>query len=411
MRQTRLKRYSVRRNIKAVAIVVISFAIITGCSGTAQHETKLPALAQEQSIKSVKAAKIFKQKIADPIEHSADVESSVQLDILSKANGTISQILKKRGDKIKEGEVLVKLVSADAKLQKEKADLAVKVARDALTKAKRENGNAIQKAELGLSEVTRSYNKMRNDYDSGLVTQEQLDQAEAQLNNAQLDFEQLKQRLNISDTTGSLTNTLISQRQVNQDMANLEIRAPGNGVLTEMPIEVGMSLQSGTKIGVIQKLDPIIIVAQLNDEDAKLVRSKTEVTYYVQGNTQMYRGKISYLADIIDPQTKTYELDLEVPNRNMDLKPGMKLRILLTEEQELNVITVPTYSVLTEGENTFVFVLKGDTAEKRRVQLGRINEPYQEVINGIKEGELVLVSGLNQLKDKEKVRVTAVEGQ
>lgn len=92
-------------------------------------------------------------------------------------------------------------------------------------------------------------------------------------------------------------------------------------------------------------------------------------------------------------------------NADRKLKPGMKAQVLLTDDNDQVVVTVPTLSVVREGSETFVFVLVGDTAEKRKVELGRLNETIQEIISGVKEGEQLIVSGQNQLKDKEKVQL------
>ncbi|MNG36192.1 hypothetical protein D3C84_1231420 [compost metagenome] len=66
---------------------------------------------------------------------------------------------------------------------------------------------------------------------------------------------------------------------------------------------------------------------------------------------------------------------------------------------------------MKEGDDAFVFVLSGDTVEKRSIKLGRLNEPNQEVVSGLKEGELVVKTNPSQLINKEKVQMTAVEEQ
>jgi HlyD family secretion protein len=176
-----------------------------------------------------------------------------------------------------------------------------------------------------------------------------------------------------------------------------------------MPLETGMSLQMGANVGVIQKLDPIKIKAQLSVEETNRLKDKKELTYYLPETTQKYKGSISYLSKVIDPKTNAYEVNLEVPNKDVTLKPGMKVWLQLTDEKDQTGLTVPTYSLVKEGEENFVFVLAGDLVEKRKVQLGRLNEPFQEVISGVKEGERVVVSSPDQLKDKEKIGVTTNE--
>ncbi|WP_052476259.1 efflux RND transporter periplasmic adaptor subunit [Cohnella kolymensis] len=398
-----------RRNVKGFGVVALSFAMFTGCTPSSAPDPEPAASTQSQQLLAVKASKASKLKIADPIEHHAEVESSVQIEVLAKAEGDVGQILKKRGDMVKEGDIILRITSDDARMEKERADLAVSAAQHALTKARRDAANSINKMELALAEMTRNYNKAKNDYDSGLVTKAELDQLEYQYTNAKLDYQQLKIGSDVSDLTDSLKNAQLSQKIVYQTLANLEVKAPVSGILSEMAVDNGMTVSMGAKVGLVEKLDPIRITAQLTDEQADLLRGKTEVTYYIPGTTDYYKGKISFLAEVIDPESKTYQLEVDVPNPEMKFKPGLKLRVQLTEEQEGIVVSIPTYSVLTEGEDTYVFVLNGDIVEKRKVRLGRQNEPYQEVLAGVNEGELVVITGLGKLKDKQKVQLASVE--
>ncbi|MEX2461060.1 MAG: efflux RND transporter periplasmic adaptor subunit [Paenibacillaceae bacterium] len=416
--------------LKKVSILAISLTFIAGCTETAPVEPVPKVTAQQQALKSVKVTKIIKQKITDPLKRAADVQSSVSFGIIVKAGGDIKQILKKRGDMVREGEVIVRLNSGDAKFQKENASLAVKTAQDAIKRAKEqakvemnnkklELSSTIQKMEQALFDLGRSYNKMRNDYDVGLVTKDQLYQTEVQLNNNRLDLDQLKLKKNTLELSESQPPELETQlkyaqnslKQVEESMTYLDVKAPVSGILTETSLETGMTLQAGNNIGLIQKLDPIKIKGYLTEEESKLVSSKTELTYYLPETTKKSKGKISFLSKVIDPETKAYEINLDVPNKEMILKPGMKLWIQLTDEADQIALTVPTYSIVKDGDNAFVFVLKSDSVEKRKVQLGRLNEPNQEVLHGVDEGEMVVISNINQLIDKEKVQWVAVNAQ
>ncbi|WP_240418182.1 efflux RND transporter periplasmic adaptor subunit [Paenibacillus periandrae] len=427
MRKKRRRPY--RQVVKTVSILAISFTIIAGCSETIPLSHETSATVQEQPLKSVKLYKVGKQKIGDPVEHAADVLSSVQFDIIAKAGGDIGQVLKNREEWVQEGEVIVRVNSVDANFEKEKAMLAVETIKTAITKSrekarkdmetqKRELNNSILKLEMGLGDMTRNYNKLKNDYEVGKATKAQLYQMDVQLRNAQMDLDQLKQRQkqsiqdsgdSLSDMETQLKSAQLSLQQVEQSMSYLDIKSPASGILTGMNLEAGMTLQPGSKIGLIQKLDPIKIKAMLSTEEAKYVSNKTELTYYLPGTTQKYKGRISFLSKVIEPESKAYEINLDVPNKEMTLKPGMKVWLQLTEEQDQIVLTVPTYSIVKQGEDSYVYVLVGDSVEKRKLQLGRVNEPDQEVLSGVSEGEQVVISNPSQLRDKEKVQRAAVE--
>jgi HlyD family secretion protein len=117
------------------------------------------------------------------------------------------------------------------------------------------------------------------------------------------------------------------------------------------------------------------------------------------------KGSVVYLSDVMNSQTKAYSLELEVPNAERKLKPGSKAQVLLTEENEQVVTVVPTLSIVREVGDSYVFILKGDVVEKRKVELGRLSETNQEIISGVQPDEMLVTSGQHQLKDQEKVQV------
>ena len=152
-------------------------------------------------------------------------------------------------------------------------------------------------------------------------------------------------------------------------------------------------------------MDPVKIRSLLTAQAAELVRGKSELQFYVPGSDRMYVGQITYLADVIDTQTNTYELNLSVANPDFSLKPGVKVQIRLTEAEEEQVVAVPTLSIVREGAENFVFVLNGDKAEKRKIELGRLKELHQEILSGVQAGEQLIVSGQHQLVDGEQVEI------
>lgn len=427
MRQKRRKPHL--RTGRIACILTLSVGILAGCSDTVVTSTDATSVYKDQVVPSIKAFKVIKQKIGEPLERTAEVQSSAQFIVLSKAVGDIEQVLKKRGDMVQEGDVIVKLKSSEALIQRDSAAAAITAIQEAIEKAKvkaqketenqrTEMSNAIQKMELNMTTLLRSYNKMKNDYDIGLATKAQLYQMETQMMNARMDLDQLKKKqgqLEPVDATSALESQLkaaqVALQQLNQSMQNLEVKATVSGVLTEMPLETGMAVQSGTQVGIIQRLDPIKIKAQLTEDETKLVGSKTEMSYSLTGNATKFKGPISYLAKVMDPESKSYEINLEVPNKDILLKPGMKVKLQMSDDKDQIVVTVPTYSIVKEGESAFVYVVSGDIVEKRSIKLGRLNEPNQEVTSGLKEGELVVKNNPSALIDKAKVQMTAVEAQ
>lgn len=419
MSGNRWERSNWEKSLKLVGAVALSVAVFSGCSAAGKKDEA--ATAQEQQVKPVKVATIAKQKISEPLEQVADVLPIVQLDIIAKVGGDVVEIVKKRGELVNAGDVILRLDPTDIQISKDKAVIGLKNGQESLDKAKRElttskveTKNGIAKLERSQQEQTRYFNKIKNDYDNGLVSKTELDQAETQLKNTQMDLDVLKQKLQTLETTNNLSSleyqinsTNLQLQEIERTLANLQVKAPVNGILADMPAVVGQTINAGFKAGQVQQLNPIKFKAQLTEEGARLVRGKKELVYYVPDTEMKGSAGIEFLSDVLDSQSKSYEIELQVDNKSLALKPGMKVQLQLTTEDEQVVVTVPTLSVVREGSESFVFILNGDTVEKRKVQLGRLSDLNQEVTSGVKEGEKLVVSGQNQLKDKEKVQAAA----
>jgi HlyD family secretion protein len=412
---------TLKQGSKLITVVLLTTALAVGCTSEKKADPNNKTATQEQQMKSVKVAKITKQNIGDPLEQVGDVVSSIQLDVMVKGNGEVMEILKKRGETVAKGDVLFKLDPIDVQLQKEQSQLAIKSAEAQLTKAREDlvNGktelqNSITKIQQAANELEKAYNNTHNEYDLGAATKQQLEQAETQLNNMKLDLESLRKKLKTLETTNSLApvevqleSAQLNNRSADRSLSNLEVKAPVGGVLTDLNVEVGMALAPGFKAGQVQQTDPVKIKSTLTEAAAALVRGKKELTFYISGSTDKRKATISFLSDIMDASTKSYSLELDVPNSDKKLKPGSKAQILLTDDAEQIVTAVPTLSIVREGSDSFVFILVGDTVQKRKVELGRLKDTNQEVLSGVKPDEALVISGQHQLKDQEKVQVAA----
>ncbi|WP_010278407.1 efflux RND transporter periplasmic adaptor subunit [Paenibacillus senegalensis] len=401
---------------KAITAVILSSAILAGCTAPApEAESANP----EGQVKKVRIQEVGKLPIGQPLEQVADLVPSLQMGVFAKANGDVTQLLKQRGDYVSEGEVIARLDSSDVLLQRQKGELGIKASEAQLSQARQDynNGltelrNSISKMESAIDEIQKNYNKMRNNYDLGLVTQFEVEQMETQLNNQLKDLEILQQQLQTMESTNPLAalevqleTSRLSIQEIDRNLQYYEIKAPLSGYLTQLPIVENMTLSPGTQVGQIEQLNPIKLVANLSEEAAEYLRGKEQVSFRVPGIEEIQTGTVTYLAEVMDTTTRTFELNVEAANDEGLLRPGTRTYIQLSGEEEREVIAVPTSSIVREGPDTFVFVLVGDTAEKRQVQLGRLNGLDQEIVSGLNAGESLIVSGQHQLTDQEKVEL------
>lgn len=403
--ETRHKGAIGKKAAKTIAILTLAAVIAAGCSsGNQEQGAETPSGSEASAIKQVKVETVEKVQISDPLEQVADVLASAQVSVIAKTSADVREVLKERGEAVQAGDVIVELDDTDALLQQKQALLGYESARQSLSSGRKQWEHNVAKMEQMVSQATKTYNKMRNDYDAGLVDKATLDQAEDAWKNARDELAMLKET-SVDALELQVESSQLSVELSERALAHYKIAAPISGVLTRLDVQDGMTVGAGTPIGEIQQLDPIKVRALLTAQAANAVRSKTELQFYVPGQKTMYTGQITYLADVIDTQSNAYELNLSVGNADLSLKPGMKVQVLLTEAAEEQVVAIPTLSVVREGADNYVFVLEGDTVARRHVELGRLNGLYQEVVDGIEVGDQLVVSGQHQLKDGEQVEV------
>ncbi|KRE69845.1 RND transporter [Paenibacillus sp. Soil750] len=411
--------FMIKQSTKIFGVLALSAAIAVGCSSTPAVSPAATTAAQ-QGDKVVKTAKVTKQKIGEPLEQVGDVVSSVQLDIIAKSGGEVVEILKKRGDIVEKGEVLFRLDPTDVLIQKDLNAVSIKGAQAGLTAAKQNTSNGIEdakdrvaKMESAVSDLEKAYSRVHNEYDLGTAAKSDLEQMETKLNNSKKDLASERRSLKTMQETNSLAqaqssleSAQVNAKNIERALSNLEVKAPASGVLTDLNVTVGQTVAPGGRVGEVQQTNPVKIKSQLSEESANLVRGKSELTFYIPGVTTKAGAKVTYLSDVINGQSKAYDLELEVPNPEGKLKPGSKAQVELTKEDEQNVPVIPSLSIVREGGNNFVYVVSGDKVQKRKLELGRLNETNQEVISGVKEGEILVISGQHQLKDQDTVKVS-----
>ena len=403
----------------AAVSILLSAALAAGCSLQPAATEEAQAAQEQQQIKTVKTAKVGKTKIGEPLEQVADILASVQIDVFAKTSAEVEAIRKRRGDWVEAGETIVQLKQDDAQLALQSAELGLRSAQrtyatadEDIANQKLQMKNQIARMEQQVKDLRETYNYLLNEFEAGNVTQRELDQTAANLQLLESDLELLKKqqaametKLTLEQYEIQLKQAQLQYEQAERQMAHYNMTAPIGGLLTELPLEVGMTTQPGAMAFQIVQTDPLKIKAELTQASAGMVRGKTELAFYVPGTTEPAQAKVTFLSPVMSAATKSYTLELEVPNKDHALMPGMKAQVRLSEEEDQVVVAVPTSSIVREGSENYVFILKGDAVERRRVELGRINETMQEVLSGVSEGEDLVISGQHQLNDQEKVQL------
>lgn len=214
-----------------------------------------------------------------------------------------------------------------------------------------------------------------------------------------------------------LKNWDISDEQVRalaqsgESRRTLTFRSPVSGIVMEKKAVQGMRFMPGDSLYQVADLSSVWVVADVYEQDIALVKTgsmaKVSITAYPD---RTFEGRITYVYPTMKPETRTVPVRLEIANPGHLLKPAMFAQVELPIGGKAKVLTVPLSAVIDSGTRRIVLVqLAEGRFEPREVKLGNRTDNYVEVMDGVKDGEQVVVTA-NFLIDAESNLRGALSG-
>ena len=255
--------------------------------------------------------------------------------------------------------------------------------------------------------------------DAGGLTS-QLAQLEAQEALAKTTFER-QQRLweqNIGSEIQYLeakTNYEAVQNSVNQlrsQLAKTVVRAPFSGVIDEVISEEGEVVAPGqSRLFRLINLSDMYITAAVPEAYLGSIKKGTEVMVEIQATGTSFRSTVRQVGNFVNPNNRTFEIQVAVPENSEEIKPNLIATVKLNDYTSEDAIIIPE-SVMqknSEGENV-VFIVRKESdsigvTERRILETGRTYENSVEVLSGLQQGELLVVSGARSIQEGERVMI------
>ena len=187
------------------------------------------------------------------------------------------------------------------------------------------------------------------------------------------------------------------------------IAAPIDGVLNRIPVEQGEYVAPGKEVGEIVDIDVAKVVVQVPERDVHYVQLGQQATVLVESlDSKKLSGKVAYIGELADEQTRTTRVEVEIENRDRSLRSGQIVRVELTRRVLKDVIMVPLLAVIPLENGRIVYVANGDKADRRDVELGILRGKKVGVLSGLKEGDQLIVAGHRFVAQDQSIRVVKV---
>jgi RND family efflux transporter MFP subunit len=367
--------------VAALALVLAGLPSLAGCSSddssaeeTVEQRTPIETLSLERT------------RFEDVLELNGEATALNDATLSAEASGTVLSIAE-QGAFVEAGQVVARLESGEEEAAVEQAKAQLETARSRLELA------------------ADSYQRQLPLYRDSIISA--------------LEFEQVRSERN--QTRASVNQAEAQLASARERLANTRIRAPFSGTVEERMVEPGEQISPGQQVARMVDIGRVEITANVPERYANNVQRGQSVTVeFDTYGASPRRGQVTFVGNTIDPQSRTFPVEVEIPNSNRQIKPEMSGTMKIPTRTLEDALVIPRTAVERDEEGTNVYIVerrRSDTTgavgtggvpvvDVRSVTLGPTHEQKAVALSGLNDGQEVIVSGQGNVAAGDTVRVT-----
>lgn len=320
----------------------------------------------------VSVAAVHRKNLNSYLVLNGIVEPERKVEVFSRLSAYVKEIVKEEGAYVIENDVLALLDDKEIRISYEQAKIE------------------LEQARLSLEEAEKNYIRNQELIKRDLISVQEFQTQEAQYKQRQLDYQ----------------NRMQSYKNLELQLNWTKIRALSEGYITERLIEVGSRVTPNQQVFTVEDFKPLLIRVFVPTSDAIKLRTgmPAEITTEILKGTT-FAGNVKLINPRIDVQTGTVKVTIEAFDESLRLKPGMFVEARIAIGMKDNALVIPRKALLYKQNKTYVFVFNRNQVSQREVLLGLTEEDEVEVTRGLDAGEVIVVVGIESLKDGQRVEV------
>jgi membrane fusion protein, multidrug efflux system len=392
--------YFARQEVRVIArLAVWLFLAIffSACSNRTRADSEASNPAGSKVAVGVVAAQ--QKDLARKITLPGTLVAFNETTLYGKVAGYLRSIRVDKGDRVHRGEVLALLEVPE--MVKE-VDQAQAVYQQTLADVSR------AKAEADLQAATFKRYLEVHTKDPDAISKQELDQYQSKNEVAQANVELAKARVNTAQAN--------LERLVALDQYS-EITAPFSGVVTARFVDPGALIQAAASsqqsqpLLTLQDMETIRVYVSVPEVDVPFIRAGTPASLTTAAYSgRVFKASVTRFADALDPATRTMKTEIDIRNRNHDLRPGMYGDVTLYIQTIHDAVVIPDSALAIEGSQQFVWAVRKGTAHRVQVETGLDNGSEVQIRSGISSGQQVVIEGKDGLTEGKAVEASKVAG-
>ncbi len=337
-------------------------------------------------------------------------EAMTNMNIVMKAevSGMIESLNVEESKHVRKGDLLVELDDEEPRLDLERAEAdRLRVLSEYLVEkrfADQGELNSTVDAEK-VQKARDEYETARKNFRTGQISREEYEKASRDLEMVLIESGEMKDE--ILAATKTLTQMEIRVKEAQLTLEKTRIRAPFSGIVFDIQVSPQEHVTAGTELFTLVNIDRIHVQALVLESEIGKMKEGREVDLKFSAYPgKVFKGKVKAISPVINPEDRTCKVTIEVPNPEEEIKPGMHADVEIAAEIYKDRLLIPQSAVLVRtGGRKLAFVVEEGIAKWRYIDVGLENEDFVEVLDGVKEGEVVCVDGHFTLAHDARVRI------
>lgn len=331
---------------------VILCALLLGACGQDNQESRDDAEDDEATPIPVEIGTPIRGDILAVYAGTAPIEALAEADVIAKVSGEVREILVEEGDIVSQGEILARLDGDKLTLE-------------------------LDQSKANLRKLQRDYERNIELKDKGLISTGE--------------FDKIKYEMEALDASFNLARL---------ELDYTKIRAPIAGVISERFVKIGNWISVGEATFRVTSFDPLVVYLHVPEREYRRIAKGQPVTIEIDAlQSQKVLATVTRISPTVDPETGTFKITIEISAGARRIKPGMFGRISIVYDTHENALQIPRSAILEENGRKSVFVIEDNKAVRRMVQTDYSQSGMVEVVDGLSDGDRVVTTGQNGLKE------------
>ena len=207
------------------------------------------------------------------------------------------------------------------------------------------------------------------------------------------------------------TRTFAERALLNKELAKISlnkslINSPLKGTVKTRFVKVGEFVRKGDRLAEILEVDRILVKVNIPEQEILQIKigQKVDISLYILENKK-FEGQVKKIGLEADASNRTFPVQIEVDNRERELRPGMLARVTFTQRVDKDQVVVPRHTIMERDTGRIVYVVDNGKAFQREVSIGISQREKVQILMGLNKGEQLVVEGHTKLTDGEEITI------